>query len=305
MVKKDPRWQAAMAKRGITNYDKIACFPLAAGPVTDPALAGRRLLNVPCVETTGAENNLWGKPIEGVLATVDIGAEAVLSVTDLGVVPAPTETPSHAYDNSGKYRPIPKPVEIAAPQGSNISIDGGQVRWDNWSFHIRMDPRPGAVLSLIRYDDHGTQRDIVYELSASEMYVPYMSPDQTWSFRAYMDIGEYGFGALASQLHPGQDCPSSAVYLDVTIADNKGEPLGKRAWCASSSVLPAVQCGATRRCSTARSRPAPTSSSSFGWPPSSGTTIIFATTFSTALEGSMSGSEPTGSTPPGAWRRLG
>ena len=228
VVKKDPRWQAAMAKRGITNYDKIACFPLAAGPVTDPALAGRRLLNVPCVETTGAENNLWGKPIEGVLATVDIGAEAVLSVTDLGVVPAPTETPSHAYDNSGKYRPIPKPVEIAAPQGSNISIDGGQVRWDNWSFHIRMDPRPGAVLSLIRYDDHGTQRDIVYELSASEMYVPYMSPDQTWSFRAYMDIGEYGFGALASQLHPGQDCPSSAVYLDVTIADNKGEPFGQK-----------------------------------------------------------------------------
>ena len=70
-----------------------------------------------------------------------------------------------------------------------------------------MDPRLGAILSLIRYDDHGAWRDIVYQLSPSEMYVPYMNPDQTWSFRAYMDIGEYGFGALASQLHPGADCP--------------------------------------------------------------------------------------------------
>jgi primary-amine oxidase len=102
------------------------------------------------------------------------------------------------------------------------------VRWDNWSFHLRMDPRLGAMLSLIRYDDHGTWRDIIYQLSPSEMYVPYMSPDQTWSFRAYMDIGEYGFGALASQLHPGADCPATATYLDMTIADTKGDPLGQR-----------------------------------------------------------------------------
>jgi primary-amine oxidase len=33
LPKKDPRWQAALAKRGITSYDKIECFPLAAGPV--------------------------------------------------------------------------------------------------------------------------------------------------------------------------------------------------------------------------------------------------------------------------------
>lgn len=225
LPKQDPRWVAAMAKRGITDFSHVLCLPLTAGPVTDPELKGRRLLNVPCVDTTGAGNNLWGKPIEGVFAQVDLNAKKVLSVTDLGVVPPPAATPSHAYADSGKYRKPPNPIEISAPQGSNVRVESGQVRWDNWSFHVRLEPRVGAVLSLIRYDDHGTLRDIAYQMSASEMFVPYMDPAQTWSFRAYMDIGEYGFGVLASELRPGEDCPESAHFLDLTISDTKGMPV--------------------------------------------------------------------------------
>ncbi|WP_407525805.1 tyramine oxidase [Methylobacterium oryzisoli] len=228
LPKQDPRWQAAMAKRGITDYAKVVCLPLAVGPEVDAGQAGRRLLNIPCVDVDGAVNNLWGKPIEGVMATVDMATNRVLAVVDLGAVPPPPETPSHAHADAGGYRRQPKPVGISAPEGGNVRVEGGQVHWDNWSFHVRVDPRRGTVLSLIRYDDHGTRRDIAYQLSASEMYVPYMDPAPTWSFRAYMDIGEYGFGALATQLRPGQDCPDTATYLDLVIADGKGEPLGQR-----------------------------------------------------------------------------
>ena len=226
--KSDERWRAAMAKRGITDFAKIACFPLSVGPVVDPAFAGRRILNVPCVDTTGASNNLWGKPIENLFATVDISERKVLSVTDLGPVPLPSTVPSHAYDDSGKYRALPKPVEIAAPRGSNIRVDGGMVHWDNWTFHVRLEPRTGIVLSTVRYDDHGTVRDILYQLSASEMFVPYMDPEKSWSYRAYMDIGEYGFGVLSSPLRAGEDCPAAATYLDLVIADLKGDPLTQK-----------------------------------------------------------------------------
>jgi primary-amine oxidase len=226
IAKGDERWRAAMAKRGITNFRNVVCFPLSVGPSVDPALAGRRLLNVPCADRSGAANNVWGKPIENVMATVDVVARKVLSVTDLGVLPPPPETPSHVWADSGRARAVPRPVDMVAPQGSNISVEGGLVRWDNWSFHVRLDPRLGSVLSLIRYDDRGTWRDIAFQMSASEMFVPYMDPAVTWSFRGYMDIGEYGFGLLATQLRPGQDCPASAVFLDLTIADAKGEPLG-------------------------------------------------------------------------------
>jgi primary-amine oxidase len=226
IVKSDSSWRAAMAKRGITNLDNILCFPLAVGPVIDPALAGRRLLNVPCVDRSGSDNNLWGKPIENLLTTIDTVAKSVLSVSDLGVLPAVTDTPSHAWENSGKTRRVPKPVMISAPDGSNVAIEGGMVRWDKWSFHVRLDPRLGAVLSLVRYGDGDRLRDVVYELSASEMFVPYMDPAPTWSFRSYMDIGEYGFGLLSTELRPGRDCPSSAEFLDLTIADPKGQPVG-------------------------------------------------------------------------------
>jgi primary-amine oxidase len=226
IVTADERWRAAMAKRGITQFDNILCFPLSTGPLLDPALAGKRLLNSTCVDRAGAGNNIWGKPIENVIVVIDLTARKVLAVTDLGVLPAPPDTPSHAWKDSGQARPVTKPVEIASPQGSNISVAGGEVRWDNWSFHVRLDPRLGAVLSLIRYDDHGSPREIAYQLSASEMFVPYMDPAPTWSFRGYMDIGEYGFGVLATRLRWGQDCPTGASFLDVTIADTKGAPLG-------------------------------------------------------------------------------
>lgn len=226
IVKSDERWRAAMAKRGITQFDNILCFPLSTGPSLDPALAGRRLLNSTCVDRTGTGNNIWGKPIENVMAVLDLTARKVVTVTDLGVLPAPPDTPSHAWKDSGQARPVTKPVEIVSPQGSNVTVTGSEVRWDNWSFHVRLDHRLGAVLSLIRYDDHGSARDIAYQLSASEMFVPYMDPSPTWSFRSYMDIGEYGFGVLATQLRPDQDCPASASFLDVTIADTKGAPVG-------------------------------------------------------------------------------
>ena len=226
ILKSDERWRAAMAKRGITDFANILCFPFSTGPSFDPALAGRRLLNSSCVDRTGASNNVSGRPIENLMATVDLVTRKVVSITDLGVLPLPPDTPSHAWKDSGQARPVARPVEIASPQGSNIAITGGEVRWDNWSFHVRLDPRSGAVLSLIRYDDHGTMREIAYQLSASEMFVPYMDPAPTWSFRGYMDIGEYGFGVLATRLRPGEDCPAGASFLDVTIADTKGAPVG-------------------------------------------------------------------------------
>jgi len=226
IVKADERWRAAMAKRGITDFANIFCLPLSTGPSLDPALPGRRLLNSTCMDRAGASNNIWGKPIENLMATVDLTAKKVVAVTDLGVLPLPPDAPSHAWKDSGQARPVTRLVEIASPQGSNISLAGGDVRWDNWSFHVRLDPRLGAVLSLIRYDDRGAAREIAYQLSASEMFVPYMDPASTWSFRGYMDIGEYGFGVLATELRPGQDCPAGASFLDVTIADTKGTPVG-------------------------------------------------------------------------------
>ena len=64
-----------------------------------------------------------------------------------------------------------------------------------------------------------------YQGHASEMFVPYMDASEAWYYRSYMDIGEYGFGALSSELHAGTDCPAHASFLDATLPGDDGKPL--------------------------------------------------------------------------------
>ena len=225
VVKKDQRWRAAMAKRGITSFDNVICAPLTVGPVIDEKYRGLRLLKVPCFDKTGAVNNVYGKPIEGLLAIVDVRKGAVIDVIDTGVVPIPKDVPSEAYDPATSTRKPTKPVQIVSPQGPNFTIDGSVVSWDKWKFHLRVDKRLGPVMSRITYQDGNQQRQVAYQLSTAEMFVPYMDPSQTWAYRAYMDIGEYGFGALSSPLKPGSDCPVDAKFLDAVISDDHGKPM--------------------------------------------------------------------------------
>ena len=225
MVKKDRRWQAAMRKRGFTSFDEIICAPLTVGPVIDQRYRGLRLLNVPCFDKAGAVNNIYGRPIENLLAVVDVRNRKVLNVIDLGVVPIPTDVPSHAYDAATSSRQRGKPVQIVSPQGDNFTIDGSMVEWDKWNFHLRIDKRVGPVISRVTYRDGNERRQVAYQMHTSEMFVPYMDPTETWAYRAYMDIGEYGFGALSSPLKPGSDCPVNARFLDATISDDHGKPM--------------------------------------------------------------------------------
>src|SRR5690349_7126974 len=225
VVKKDPRWRAAMAKRGFTTFDNIICAPLTVGPVIDQRYRGLRLLKVPCFDKTGAVNNVYGRPIEGLLAIVDVRKGAVLDVIDEGVVPIPKDVPSEAYDPATSTRKPTKPVQIVSPQGPNFTLAGSVVSWDKWNFHLRVDKRLGPVISRITWQDGNMPRQVAYQMSTAEMFVPYMDPSQTWAYRAYMDIGEYGFGALSSPLKPGSDCPADAKFLDAVISDDHGKPM--------------------------------------------------------------------------------
>lgn len=223
IVKRDAGWRAAMKLRGYTRYDGITCNPLAAGYFGASTPRAIRLMNVPCFDMSDKTNNIFARPIEGLMAVVDLDTKKVLRLIDLGVVPVPATAPDHDYAKIDKYRKPINPIEIAAPKGANYSIADGVVRWDNWSFHLRMDRRLGAIVSLVRYDDRGTEREVAYQISPSEMFVPYMDPSSTWSFKSYMDIGEYGFGVLASPLAVGRDCPQNAAYLPITLADDHGK----------------------------------------------------------------------------------
>ena len=213
----DPQWQEAMRRRG---YDlstaQVFCAPFTVGYVVDPAATDRRLVNVPCFDASGT-SNVWSRPIEGLHAVVDLDENRVIQLVDRTSVPVSRDP--GAFDTSPSL-----PVLNTPPSATSFVIDGNAVRWHKWSFRYRLDPRAGLILSLVRYEDHERQRMVLYRGSLAELFVPYMDPDPEWSFRTFMDVGEYGVGPLSLPLAPGIDCPADATFLDAVLADSGGMP---------------------------------------------------------------------------------
>lgn len=229
----DPDWQKAMRARGYKDLSNIFCSPISAGYFPGNDYDGRRIMKVPCYEVSTSNNHRYGRPIEGVFAVVDINAKAVIDLVDTGIVPVPAAVRNYDSENKTAFRPALKPVVNISPGGPNFKLKGGlEVDWQNWSFHLRFERRNGIVISLVRFNDHGKQRKIAYQMSLSEMFVPYMDPDTNWSYKAFLDAGEYGLGYLASSLRPGQDCPRHAVYINTIVPSDTGKVFSvERAMC--------------------------------------------------------------------------
>ena len=223
----DPRMAAGLARRGL-KPEQVYCLPLTAGNYGTPAEAGKRLMKVPCyMKPSGS--NFFAKPIEGLFATIDLKSKKVLDVTDTGVVPVPSADWGYTANEIAGYttpRAVMKtPATVTQTGEGNVRIEGSRVAWDIWRFHLRVDKRPGVVLSLVDVRDGARWRSVAYQMNLSEVFVPYMDPDKGWYFRTYMDSGEYGFGNFLSPLKHGTDCPAYAAYLPMTLSDDLGDPL--------------------------------------------------------------------------------
>jgi len=220
-VRADPRWQAAMRKRGITDLTQVQLDNWAVGQVA-PQYHGTRLLRAVSYYK-GDQTNFYGRPIEGVIALVDMNAEKVIDVVDTGVRPLPP--PSQELDMKATgVRAAPKPLVITQPEGASYTINGQEITWQKWHFRYTMHPREGLVLQQVGYEDEGRVRPILYRAGLSEMAVPYGDSDTNWRWRSAFDVGEYGMGRLASSIEPNTDAPPNAQLIDVTYASDDGEP---------------------------------------------------------------------------------
>lgn len=222
-----PEFVAGLEKRGLTP-DDVFCLPLTAGSFGLPEEEGRRLLKVPCY-VLPETSNFYAKPIEGLYAVVDLNADEVVEVLDSGALPVPKDgwgyTDAEVEARTGALRPEMKPATLSQPDGSNVTIENGLVSWDIWRFRVRVDKRPGVVISNIAVDDQGRWRQLMYQAHLSEVFVPYMDPDDGWYWRTYMDSGEYGFGIFLTPLRAGVDCPAHATYLPAVVHQDDGSPL--------------------------------------------------------------------------------
>ncbi len=220
----DPRMVKGLEKRGITDLDKLFCAPFSMGFFDIPEDEGKRLFKVGCFDLTQTTNNMEMAPIEGLYAVVDLHSETVARIWDHGVAPVSKANLNFTEASQPKLRAPLNPVVQHQPQGKNFTIDGHQIRWQNWSFHARMDRRVGTVISQVHYSDKGKPRSVLYQGMMSEMFVPYMDPDYGWYSRTFFDVGEYGAGMLASSLKAGVDCPKTAEFMSADFNDDQGKP---------------------------------------------------------------------------------
>ncbi len=234
-VRDDPRWQEAMRKRGVTNFDLAMVDPWSAGYYkAEDAPERRRIIRALTFVRSDPEDNGYARPIEGLITEFDLDKMQVIEVEDHGVVPLPTHPGNYAPDRITDPRNVPhfdglrtdlKAVSITQPDGVSFAVDGHEVAWQKWRFRIGFNAREGIVLHTVSYADKGRQRPILYRAAVSEMWVPYGDPNPTHRRKQVFDMGEYGVGMLSNSLELGCDCLGEIYYFDAVIADTTGQPL--------------------------------------------------------------------------------
>ncbi|MFZ0047177.1 MAG: primary-amine oxidase [Streptosporangiaceae bacterium] len=224
MVRADPQWRAAMARRGLTDVSKIRLCPLTAGSFGAADEDGRRIVRVLAFVQSDPQDYAWSHPVDGVAAYFDLIERRVFRIVDEFELPVPAE--SGDYEDPevrGPLRTDLRPIEITQPDGPSFSLDGTLLRWQNWSMRVGFDAREGLTLHQVAIADDGRDRPLIYRASVPEMVVPYGDPRFRY-WQSYFDTGEYLVGKWANSLELGCDCLGEIAYLDATVTDDFGEP---------------------------------------------------------------------------------
>ncbi len=222
LIREDARWLASIKKRGIDNPDDVAIDSWVPGLMSKAEKKGgaRLMRGVPYLR--GKNENYYGRPIEGLIATVDIGKKKVIEVVDTGVVPIAKGSVELSEAANGPVRTTLKPIVIERPEGVSFKIEKGEVQWEHWRFRFSLHPQKGLTIYQVGYEDGGKIRPIAYKVGLSEMVVPYGDPDATWTFRNAFDLGEYGVGRTSHSLDPLVDTPVGTQFFDAVFAEDGG-----------------------------------------------------------------------------------
>ena len=226
-MRREPRVIEALARRGITDLDRVLIEAWAYGAHLLPeAYTGRRLGWADVWYRKAQGSNLYANPVSGLHFIVDLNRMELLEVEDDGGVPEP--------ETMGEYVPrlVPgqhlredlKPLEIVQPEGASFRLDGNLLRWQKWSLRVGFNYREGLVLHTVGYQDGGRTRSVAHRLSFAEMVVPYRDPTPAHYRRTAFDVGEWGLGFMTTSLELGCDCLGQISYLDAVLHDSTGEP---------------------------------------------------------------------------------
>jgi primary-amine oxidase len=226
-MRREPRVIEALARRGITDMDRVVVEAWAYGAHLLPEPYSDRRLGWADVWYRSQEgSNPYANPVTGLHLVVDLNAMELLEVEDTGAIDEPA--------SMGEYIPrmVPgqhlrsevRPLQITQPDGPSFVLEGNRLSWQKWSMRVGFNYREGLVLHTVGYEDSGRVRSVAHRLSFAEMVVPYRDPTSEHYRRTAFDIGEWGLGFMTTSLELGCDCLGEIAYLDAVLHDTAGEP---------------------------------------------------------------------------------
>ncbi len=210
VVRKDPRWLAALRRRGIHDPALVSIIPALGESMPLPWENGHRVIGG---QGFHQEALPGATTIRGIRLRVDLTRGAMIELTDTGTVsPGAWEAPA-----APRLAAVPTP----APP---FTVRGSEVRWRNWRLRFGVHPRRGLELWDIGWMERSRVRPVLYRASVSEAMAAYGDPGfVVWYPR---DAGNEGLGnAQENSAVPMADAPAGAVYVDAAMPDDFGRPV--------------------------------------------------------------------------------
>jgi primary-amine oxidase len=221
-IKADPGFQAAIARRGITDMSKIQVDPWPASHFgLDIDSSGRRLARGVAYVLDGPGSNPYARPIENLVAIWDRDAGEMVELHDGEVVPVPRAPGRYDAASFPAARTL-APLEIIQPSGAGFTVEDGLLTWGPWRLRLSMHPIEGLVLHEVTYVNGERARPVLYRASLAEMVVPYGSTSPNHWWKNAFDAGDVGVGKFANSLELGCDCLGEITYLDAVSVDEGG-----------------------------------------------------------------------------------
>ena len=217
---------AALAARGITDMSLLLIDVWTYGKALMPEQwRDRRLGWCDVWRREAPGSNPYAHLVSGIKFIVDMNTMELLQIEE-DVDPGSPDVQGEYIPGvwTGEQRSDVKPLHITQPEGVSFTVDGNELRWQNWSMRLGFNYREGPVIYQVAYDDHGDVRDVAYRMSFAEMVVPYRDSSYDHYRRTAYDIGEWGLGVMTTSLELGCDCLGEIVYLDAVLHDSAGEP---------------------------------------------------------------------------------
>ena len=223
ITKEDPKWLAAVRRRGITDIANVQIDPWPAGGYRHSSIPeGHRAHRAIAFVREDKTDNGYARPIQGLIAHVDLTLGCVAHLEDTEEVPLPPESGRYDADHQPSLRPPLSQLEIVQPDGPGFVVEGHAIRWQNWEFRVSIHPVNGLVLHQLGYRENGKLRKILHRAALSDMVVPYGDPSPMHGWKHVLDAGEAAIGNCVNSLRLGCDCLGEIHYLDHIVVKPDG-----------------------------------------------------------------------------------